>query len=67
MSQVAAHEWARDDINVNVISPLARTEGVDRYLAEHPEQEAALLSGAPLGRLGDPEADIGRTASLPGQ
>lgn len=62
MSRVAAHEWARDDINVNVISPLARTEGVDRYLAEHPEQEAALLSGAPLGRLGDPEADIGRTA-----
>ncbi|WKN48764.1 SDR family NAD(P)-dependent oxidoreductase [Nocardioides sp. Arc9.136] len=62
MSRVAAHEWAEDDINVNVISPLARTEGVDRFLAEHPEREAALLRGAPLGRLGDPEADIGRAA-----
>ncbi|WP_182524145.1 SDR family NAD(P)-dependent oxidoreductase [Nocardioides dongkuii] len=62
MSRVAAHEWAPDDINVNIISPLARTEGVERFLAEHPEREAALLRGAPLGRLGDPEADIGRTA-----
>ena len=62
MSRVAAHEWARDDINVNVISPLARTEGVEKFIAEHPEQEKALLAGAPLGRLGDPEADIGRAA-----
>lgn len=62
MSRVAAHEWAGDEINVNVICPLARTEGVDAFIAEHPEQEQLLLRGTPLGRLGDPEADIGRVA-----
>lgn len=62
ISRVAANEWATDGINVNVISPLALTEGVAAYLAEHPEQEQALLSATPMRRLGDPEADIGRVA-----
>ncbi|GAB2881826.1 SDR family NAD(P)-dependent oxidoreductase [Nocardioides pacificus] len=62
MSRVAAHEWARDGINVNVICPLARTEGVEAFIAEHPEQEQVLVRSTPLGRLGDPESDIGRVA-----
>lgn len=62
ISRVAANEWARDGINVNVISPLALTEGVEGYIAANPGIEKKLLAGTPMRRFGDPEADIGRVA-----
>lgn len=62
ISRVAANEWARDGINVNLISPLALTEGVQAYLAANPGIEDKLLAGTPMHRFGDPEADIGRVA-----
>ncbi|MDD7812798.1 SDR family oxidoreductase [Mycobacterium sp. CSUR Q5927] len=62
ISRVAANEWAGDGINVNIISPLALTEGVQAYLAANPGIEDKLLAGTPMHRFGDPEADIGRVA-----
>ncbi|MEO8815968.1 MAG: SDR family oxidoreductase [Mycobacterium sp.] len=62
ISRVAANEWAADGINVNIISPLALTEGVQAYLAANPGIENKLLAGTPMHRFGDPENDIGRVA-----
>ncbi|MGN0100105.1 MAG: SDR family NAD(P)-dependent oxidoreductase [Dietzia sp.] len=62
ISRVAANEWARDGINVNVISPLALTEGVEAYIEANPGIEKRLLAGTPMRRFGDPESDIGRVA-----
>ena len=62
ISRVAANEWAADDINVNIISPLALTEGVEAYMKANPGIEKALLARTPLGRFGDPETDIGGVA-----
>jgi len=62
ISRVAANEWAADNINVNVISPLALTEGIEAYIAANPGVEEALLARTPLHRFGDPETDIGRVA-----
>ncbi|MFN3339811.1 MAG: SDR family NAD(P)-dependent oxidoreductase [Dietzia sp.] len=62
ISRVAANEWARDGVNVNVISPLALTEGVEAYIEANPGIEKHLLAGTPMRRFGDPEADIGRVA-----
>lgn len=62
ISRVAANEWARDGINVNVLSPLALTEGVESYIEATPGIEKKLLAGTPMRRFGDPEADIGRVA-----
>lgn len=62
ISRVAANEWAADGINVNIISPLALTEGVQAYLAANPGIEDKLLAGTPMHRFGDPEGDIGRVA-----
>lgn len=62
ISRVAANEWARDGINVNVISPLALTEGVENYIAANPGIEKKLLAGTPMRRFGNPESDIGRVA-----
>jgi 2-hydroxycyclohexanecarboxyl-CoA dehydrogenase len=60
LTRVAAREWGRDDIRVNCICPTAQTPGSDKFLKEHPESYAATLSQMSLGRLGDPELDIGR-------
>ncbi|MEV5649577.1 SDR family oxidoreductase [Nocardia sp. NPDC052254] len=62
ISRVAANEWAAQDVNVNVISPLALTEGVAAYIDANPGVEQALLARTPLRRFGDPETDIGRVA-----
>ncbi|MFD4180622.1 SDR family NAD(P)-dependent oxidoreductase [Rhodococcus sp. NPDC058514] len=62
ISRVAANEWAVDNVNVNIISPLALTEGVEAYIKANPGIEDVLLAKTPLHRFGDPESDIGRVA-----
>ncbi|MBL7502040.1 SDR family oxidoreductase [Frankia sp. CNm7] len=62
ISRTAANEWGPDGIRVNVLMPFARTEALDRFLADEPDYAATLTSGVPLGRIGDPRADIGAAA-----
>ncbi|NKY60722.1 SDR family NAD(P)-dependent oxidoreductase [Nocardia flavorosea] len=62
VSRVAANEWATDNITVNVISPLALTEGVQTYVEANPGVEEVMLKRVPLRRFGDPQQDIGRVA-----
>ncbi|MCH6267268.1 SDR family NAD(P)-dependent oxidoreductase [Neobacillus citreus] len=62
ISRVAATEWGRYGINVNLISPIANSPGVERLQVEHPNAYNKMVSLIPLGRLGDCEEDIGRAA-----
>lgn len=62
ISRVAAGEWGKYGINVNIISPIAYTPGVEQWKSERPEEYESMLSGIPMRKLGDPEEDIGRTA-----
>lgn len=62
VSRVAANEWGPEGINVNMISPIALTQGVSEWKESAPELYEQMIHGIPLRRLGDPEADIGRTA-----
>lgn len=62
ISRVAANEWGRYGICVNLISPIANSPGVERLQEEHPNAYNKMVSLIPLGRLGDCEGDIGRTA-----
>lgn len=62
ISRVAANEWGPDGINVNLISPIALTPGVEQWRDNAPELYDAMINKLPLRRLGDPEEDIGRTA-----
>ena len=62
LSRVAAREWGKFGIRVNVINPAALTESARAFFAAHPEQEQAYLSLIALGRLGDPQQDIGPLA-----
>lgn len=56
------NEWGVDGINVNLISPIALTEGVKAWSVATPELYEKMLAGTPLRKVGDPEDDIGRVA-----
>ena len=58
LSRVAANEWANDAIRVNVICPLALTEGVAQWQQTHSDQYDEVAAKIPLKRFGDPQKDI---------
>ena len=60
LSRVAATEWGKDNINVNVVCPLAMTAQLENFKLSYPEAYEKNLRGVPMGRFGDPELDIGR-------
>jgi NAD(P)-dependent dehydrogenase (short-subunit alcohol dehydrogenase family) len=60
MSRVAAAEWGRYGIRVNVICPLAESPGMARWGAAASDAAAELAGRTLLGRVGDAEQDIGR-------
>ena len=59
LSRVAATEWAPDGIRVNVVCPLAMTEGLKKFKEEYPERYEQTIKGVPMGRFADPEKDVG--------
>ncbi|MGG0668911.1 SDR family oxidoreductase [Lederbergia citrisecunda] len=62
ISRVAANEWGPEGINVNLISPIALTPGVEQWRESAPELYDVMITKIPLRRLGDPEQDIGQVA-----
>jgi NAD(P)-dependent dehydrogenase (short-subunit alcohol dehydrogenase family) len=60
LTRAAAVEWAPDGIRAVTLIPFARTPAVAATLDAVPGLEDRLLAEVPLGRFGDPEADIGR-------
>lgn len=58
LSRVVANEWAKDRIRVNLVSPMAMTAGVEAWSKASPELYQQSLEKVPLGRFGDPEADV---------
>ncbi len=55
-----AREWAPHGVTVNVVSPLALSPAMVNAIVEDPDMEARLNRRVPLGRVGDPESDVGR-------
>ncbi|MCP1471467.1 NAD(P)-dependent dehydrogenase (short-subunit alcohol dehydrogenase family) [Sphingobium sp. OAS761] len=58
----AAREWAPYGICANIICPGAATAGFLTFKKMQPEVAAASEAANPMGRLGDPETDIGGVA-----
>jgi 3-oxoacyl-[acyl-carrier protein] reductase len=54
-----AREWAPHAITVNVVSPLAYSPAMTAAIEADPAMEERLSRRVPLGRIGDPERDIG--------
>ena len=62
MTRVAAREWGKHKITVNVMAPMANSPAMEHYQQNQPEQIAAMLAVTPLGYVGDCEQDIGPVA-----
>ncbi|MBV6416051.1 MAG: Diacetyl reductase [(S)-acetoin forming] [Steroidobacteraceae bacterium] len=62
LTRTAAREWAPYQICCNVICPGAATEAYRKFAEANPENAAAMLKLNPMGRMGDPEMDIGSVA-----
>uniref|UniRef100_UPI002024A465 SDR family NAD(P)-dependent oxidoreductase n=1 Tax=Frankia sp. Cppng1_Ct_nod TaxID=2897162 RepID=UPI002024A465 len=64
LSRVAATEWGSDGIRVLTVLPASTSPAAEAWAAAQPEEYARSLSTVPLGRLGDPLADIGRAVAF---
>ena len=60
LSRVAATEWGKDGINVNVICPLAWTAKLEQFQQAYPDAFKANVKMPPLGHYANPETEIGR-------
>lgn len=60
LSRVAATEWAKDGINVNVICPIAWTAQLENFEKAYPDAFKANVKMPPAGHFGDSELEIGR-------
>lgn len=64
MSRVAATEWAKDGVNVNVVCPLAWTAKLEQFKTAFPDAFKANVHVPPMGHFGDAEKEIGRVCVL---
>lgn len=60
LSRVAATEWAKDNINVNIVCPLAWTAQLEQFEKAYPDAFKANVKTPPIGHFGDSEMEIGR-------
>jgi NAD(P)-dependent dehydrogenase (short-subunit alcohol dehydrogenase family) len=62
LTRTAAREWARHNVLVNAIAPAAASPAYVAFAEAAPDNAAEMLKQNPMGRMGDPEHDIGGVA-----
>jgi NAD(P)-dependent dehydrogenase (short-subunit alcohol dehydrogenase family) len=62
LTRTAAREWAGFGICANILCPAAASSSFREFEELQPEAAAEAAMGNPMGRMGDPEADIGGVA-----
>jgi len=60
LTRVAANEWGKDGINVNIICPLAWTAQLENFQLAYPDAFEKNVHMPPMGHYGDVEKEIGR-------
>jgi 3-oxoacyl-[acyl-carrier protein] reductase len=59
LAKSLAREWGPHGITVNCVAPVARTPELDGAFERTPALKDTVEGNTPLGRVGDPELDIG--------
>jgi len=60
ITRAAAVEWGPDGIRANVVAPMVWSPANEEAMRADPALHDLLVSQIPLGRIGDPEKDLGR-------
>jgi NAD(P)-dependent dehydrogenase (short-subunit alcohol dehydrogenase family) len=58
LSRTVAREWAGHGITCNIICPASVSAAYRQFRDANPETAAIMAAQNPMGRMGDPEADI---------
>lgn len=64
ITRVAAKEWGRFGIRINVICPFGDSPSAIEFTQDHPEAARAIVRSTPLGRMGDCRDDVGRAVAV---
>jgi NAD(P)-dependent dehydrogenase (short-subunit alcohol dehydrogenase family) len=64
LTRTAAREWAPTGVVVNAVCPAAKSAAFHKVMGAHPELIAAADASNPMGRIGDPYADIAPVVSF---
>ena len=66
MTRSLAYEWAKYNINVNVLAPTLTITDLNRkhFLEDHPEEFEQWINQSPMGRIADPDDYIGTAIFL---
>src|SRR5947209_15670779 len=64
LSKVAALEWGRDNIRVNVICPFAESDGVKLWKSFAPKEYDKAVGRVPMKRIGHVRDDVGALVSF---
>jgi NAD(P)-dependent dehydrogenase (short-subunit alcohol dehydrogenase family) len=59
-----AREWGPSGVTVNVVSPIAYSPAMTAAIEADPPMRERLSRRIPLGRVGDPEADVGVAVAM---
>lgn len=60
LTRVAATEWGKDNVNVNIVCPLAWTAQLEQFKNAYPDAFDKNVKMPPVGHFGDAELEIGR-------
>lgn len=60
LTRVAATEWGKDGINVNIVCPLAWTSQLEQFEKAYPDAFKQNVKMPPMGHYADSELEIGR-------
>jgi 3-oxoacyl-[acyl-carrier protein] reductase len=64
LAKSLAREWGPRGVTVNCIAPLAVTGALESAFEKNPNLRGNLEARQPLGRIGDPERDIGSVVAF---
>src|SRR5690349_20970899 len=64
LAKSLAREWGARGITVNCIAPIALTSAMEGAFEKNPNLQGNLEARLPLGRLGDPERDVGSVVAF---
>ena len=64
LAKSLAREWGERAVTVNCIAPIALTGALEYAFDKNPDLRPALEARLPIGRMGDPERDIGSVVAF---
>ncbi|WP_247596078.1 MULTISPECIES: SDR family oxidoreductase [unclassified Rhodococcus (in: high G+C Gram-positive bacteria)] len=64
LTRTASSEWGHEGIRAHCVAPHALTPALEWWIENNPEEAEEFVRTIPMGRIGDPERDIGQAVAF---